>query len=71
MYKYFLSVKLGEETIEREVSKEEFCRAERAAGFRPKISSDDPRYMTTCATGGFSSSGGISGYVRYTPDEGI
>jgi len=50
-----------------EVSKFEWIRAERAAGFRPKISSTDPHYMQTCATGGFSSSGGISGRIRYEP----
>lgn len=44
------------------VSKEMWIRAERAAGFRPKLSSDDPRYMATPATGGFSS-GGISGRI--------
>lgn len=42
------------------VTKEEWIKAERRAGFRPKLSSDDPRYMTTCATGGFGD-GSISG----------
>jgi hypothetical protein len=36
-----------------EVSKEEWIRAERHAGFRPKLSSDHPDYMKVCATGGF------------------
>ena len=61
MNHYFLSSTIAGEKFEKEVSLEEFCRAERAAGFRPKMSSDDPRYMTTPATGGFSSSYGISG----------
>lgn len=63
-YRYFLSAKLGDETIEREVSLEEFCKAERSAGFRPKLWSGDPAYMTTPATGGFSS-GNISGRTEY------
>lgn len=46
-----------------EVPKEEWIRAERAAGFRPKLWSGDPAYMTTPATGGFSSSYGISGSI--------
>ena len=62
--RYFLSAKLGAEVIEREVSLEEFCKAERAAGFRPKLWSGDPAYMTTPATGGFSN-GSMSGRVEY------
>ena len=46
-----------------EVSKEDWIKAERRAGFRPKLWSGDPAYMTTCATGGFSDSGGISGSI--------
>ncbi len=69
MKKYFLSCQLGGETIEREVTLEEFCKAERAAGFRPKLWSGDPKYMTTPATGGFGGSGGISGRIKYEPDE--
>lgn len=39
-----------------EVPKKEWIRAERRAGFQPKeIASDHPKYMSTCATGGFSS----------------
>lgn len=64
MYKYFLSVELGGEVIEREVTLEEYCKAERNAGFRPKLWSGDPAYMTTPATGGFSS-GNISGRTKY------
>lgn len=45
------------------VSKEDWIRAERAAGFRPHLWSGDPNYMTTCATGGFSSSAGVSGRI--------
>lgn len=51
MYRYFVR---RDDESEKEVTKEEFCKAERAAGFRPKLSYDHPDYMTTCATGGFS-----------------
>lgn len=64
--RYFLSVALGSETVEREVTLEEFCKAERAAGFMPKLWSGDPRFMTTPATGGFFSSHGVSGRVEYS-----
>lgn len=64
MNRYFLSATLGGETVEREVTLEEFCKAERAAGFRPKLWSGDPAYMTTPATGGFGGSG-IRGRVEY------
>lgn len=68
MERYFLSVTLAGEKIEREVTIKEFCMAERQAGFTPKISSRDPRYMTTPATGGFSSTtSGISGRVEWVP----
>jgi len=65
MKRYFLTVTIAGEKIEREVSLEEFCNAERQAGFRPKLSSDNPQYMTTPATGGFGSSSGISGHIHY------
>ena len=67
MNKYFLSVCFAGELIEREVSLEEFCRAERAAGFRPKMSSDNPHYMTTPATSGFGS-GCSNGRVEYVKE---
>ena len=51
-----------------EVTRQKWIEAERAAGFRPKMSGDDPRYMDTMATGGFSSSTGLSG--TYTMDGG-
>ncbi len=70
MNTYFLSVTLAGEKIEREVTLEEFCKAERAAGFRPKLPSSDPRYMTTLATGGFSGNG-VSGRVKYTPEHAV
>lgn len=47
------------------VTKEEWIKAERRAGFRPKMSSDDPRYMQVCATAGFTGPSGISGKVEY------
>lgn len=45
------------------VSREDWIRAERAAGFRPKGGGTGP------ATGGFSDSSGISGCIR--PDETV
>jgi len=63
--KYFLTATLGDEQIEKEVTLEEYCRAERQAGFRPKMSSDEPGYMTTPATASFSS-GNISGRIEYS-----
>ena len=66
--RYFLSATLAGEKVEREVSLKEFCAAERAAGFRPKMSSSDPAYMTTPATGGFSTSNGISGRTEYVKE---
>lgn len=52
--RYYLGAWLGGELTEREVTVEEFCKAERLAGFRPKLPSTDRFYMTTPATGGFS-----------------
>lgn len=69
MNKYYLSATLGDQNIEREVTLEEYCKAERAAGFRPKMASDDPRYMTPPATGGFGGHSGIGGRVEYSRDE--
>lgn len=60
-YRYFLSATIAGEKIEREVTLEEYCKVERGAGFRPKLWSGDPAYMTTPATGGFSNGSGISG----------
>lgn len=68
--RYFLSVTIAGEKIEREVTLEEFCKAERAAGFRPKLWSGDPAYMTTPATSGFGS-GMISGRTEYVPNAGV
>lgn len=47
------------------VSKADWIKAERAAGFRPKLPSDHPSYMNVCATGGFFSSCGISGTITH------
>lgn len=49
----------------RQVSRDEWIRAERAAGFHPKCASSDPAYMTTQATGGFSGKG-VEGMVERT-----
>ncbi|MCK5020623.1 MAG: hypothetical protein KAS32_26625 [Candidatus Peribacteraceae bacterium] len=64
MEKYFLYAALGGEKIEREVTLEEFCKAERQAGFRPKMASTDKGYMTTPATGGFGA-GNNGGRIEY------
>jgi hypothetical protein len=65
MDKYY--IRLGEGEY-REVPRAEWISAERSAersaGFRPKLSSTDPRYNDTCATGGFSGNG-ISGRIEY------
>ncbi len=47
-------LKAGWQNDWTEVSRKKWIRAERMAGFRPKMSSDDPRYVDTCATSGFS-----------------
>tara|TARA_R110000823_G_scaffold101636_10_gene218347 strand:+ start:1669 stop:1890 length:222 start_codon:yes stop_codon:yes gene_type:complete len=47
-----------------EVTKEEWVKAERTAGFYPKLPRDDSRFMTTCATGGFSGAN-IRGKIEY------
>ncbi len=62
--RYYLSYKFGKLEIESRVTLEEFCKAERAAGFRPKLSSCDAAYMTTPATGGFDN-GNIGGRIKY------
>lgn len=51
-----------------EVPKEVWIAAERAAGFRPKMASDDPRYMTTYATAGFGTEL-ISGCITHNGKE--
>lgn len=55
--RYYLGV-VGHPESMVEVTEEEFVRAERGAGFRPKPG------LGPVATGGFSS-GGIRGSVRY------
>jgi hypothetical protein len=62
--KYILYSAINDRITQREVSKLEFIKAEREAGFRPKMASNDPRYMTVCATGGFAGAykGGIIKY---------
>ena len=56
----------------QEVTREQWIRAERAAGFCPKgVSSTHPNYMYTLATGGFSG-GGVSGRIDFQPkDKGV
>lgn len=53
--KYLL--KADHQTSWDEVTKEQWIKAERSAGFRPKMSSCHPEYMSTCATGGFGGDG--------------
>ena len=62
--RYFISVQFNGKTIEEEVTLEEYCKAERAAGFRPKMASDEPGYWTTPATAGFSGYG-RGGRIEY------
>lgn len=61
MNRHFLKAAFAREWTE--VSREEWIKAERAAGFRPRMSSDDPRYMDVYATGGFSGNG-VSGRLE-------
>ncbi|MCK1479353.1 hypothetical protein IVB27_32585 [Bradyrhizobium sp. 197] len=63
--KYWLKANAIPGATWSEVSKEDWINAERAAGFRPKLWSGDPGYMTTCATGGFSNSADISGTITH------
>lgn len=59
MNRYFLKLQFEPESAYREVSKEEFVRAERNAGFRNTMGQPlEP------ATGGFSGHG-VSGKVQY------
>ena len=58
-----IDAETGELLEWKEVTKEKWIRAERSAGFRPKCSSTDDAYMTTCATGGFMGNG-ISGKIE-------
>jgi hypothetical protein len=67
-YRYLL--KADHQAEYDEVSKETWIRAERTAGFQPKMSSDHPEYMNVCATGGFGGSG-MSGKIIHVPDERI
>lgn len=58
--KYFISHEiLGE----KEVTKQEFIKAERSAGFSPKSGNPED-----CATGGFGANG-IKGTVRYIKND--
>lgn len=61
--KYWLKAEAIPGSAWSEVSKEDWIKAERAAGFRPKLWSGDPNYMKVCATGGFS--GQISGTITH------
>jgi hypothetical protein len=62
--KYFIKEGDGPE---REVTVEQYCRAERRSGFYPRgIGPDDPRYLQRPATAGFGSSfSNVSGRIQY------
>ena len=60
--KYFLKYRNEKE---KEVTQEEWISAERGAGFRPKLPTDDPRYMKVCATGGFGGNN-VEGRIKYS-----
>ena len=64
-YRHFL--KMDHQSEWSEVTKNEWIKAERSAGFRPKLWSGDPEYMTTYATAGFSGNG-VSGRLDVIPD---
>lgn len=49
------------------VSEADWIKAERSAGFRPRLHPTDPAYDSTCATGGWGGSGSaIQGRIRYS-----
>ena len=54
----------------KSASRAAFISAERRAGFRPKMSSDDPRYMNTLATGGFDGNN-IEGRIIQAPADRV
>lgn len=63
MPRYFIGFVYEDgERREEEVTLEEFCKAERRNGFKPKLPSTDENFMTTPATGGFKS-GSVEGRV--------
>jgi len=62
--KYFLEF-MG---MKKEVSKQEWIQAERAAGFRPKCSCERGQKCDHEATGGFGSSQGVQGSIQYTKE---
>jgi len=62
MDRYFL--KADHQTDWDEVSKEDWIKAERQAGFRPNLPSDHPQYMNTCATLSFCG-GPVSGKIEF------
>lgn len=59
--RYFLKLDGCRET---EVTRSEFIKYERRAGFQPKMSSDDPHYMDTLATSGFGANG-VRGRIEF------
>ena len=64
MIRYFLQTDSNIGSKKKEVTVEEYCKAERKAGFFPKLPRTDPKFMTTPATAGFSN-GIITGSIRY------
>jgi len=57
-------LKCSGESYYRKVTKEEWIKAERQAGFRPKCAYTDPDYMKICATGGFGGNG-VEGKITF------
>lgn len=52
----------------KEVSKQEWIKAERQAGFYPKVSSLHPQFWLICATGGFND-GNIRGRIEFEKND--
>lgn len=55
---------LNSDNKKNQVTKEEWIKAERNAGFNPSISITSPQYMKVCVTVGFSKNG-ISGTIQH------
>lgn len=66
-YDHYLRAKAIPGSAWQKVSKADWIRAERGAGFRPKLWSGDPEYMNTYATGGFFGSA-VEGTLRRVGD---
>lgn len=63
--KYYIGCRIGDKYVESEVSRAEFCKAERSRGFRPRERPGRTIDDLTLATGGFSS-GDVRGRIVTT-----